>query len=168
MWGAHEALTLLLRDTKPILRGKKIIKKRLFCSLPHPGSHALFLRIVAGGYLKMRYVHPTFKLCACLITTLCLYIAPRKISFDSKPDDSKQKLWILRSKRTNRRWPIWTKMMLFALCTHIKSNILLGNCLVVKRQRLNKRWTIKEGVESSRNNIITWSWIIWGICQNFT
>ena len=73
------------------------------------GSHALFLRIVARGYLKIRYVpDPTFELCACLITTLCVYIAPRKISFDSKPDDSKQTLWILRFERMNRRWPIRT------------------------------------------------------------
>ena len=40
VWGALEALTLLLRHTKSILRRKKIIIiiKRLFCSLPQARS----------------------------------------------------------------------------------------------------------------------------------
>ena len=108
------------------------------------GSHALFLRIVARGYLKIRYVpDPTFELCACLITTLCVYIAPRKISFDSKPDDSKQTLWILRFERMNRRWPIRTMIGGYLHLYQVK--YIDGKLPALTNRRLQRKKSVMKG-----------------------
>ena len=88
VWGALEALNATLtphqidfeKENNNNNNNKTTVLQSTSGQEPR-GSHALFLRIVARGYLRMRYVpDPTFELCACLITTLCLYIAPRKIS----------------------------------------------------------------------------------------